>query len=163
MKWIIPALALSLTFTSCSDDSASSGGNYSKLTGYDWLIGKWEQKTDQGVIFETWIRVSDTEFAAASGRRTATGQDLVDETIRLVKRGDDVWYIPTVKDQNNGQPIPFKQTLNHADIYVFENPDHDFPSKIAYQHIAADKFIATISGEPQGHKLSLDLEFEKVK
>jgi len=127
-----------------------------------WLIGTWENKTSRGSIYETWSKTSNNEF---SGRSYAlTEKDtVVFETIRLVQEQDTLFYIPTVKKQNDNLPVRFTlKTLSDTRL-VFENPQHDFPQIISYTKITTDSLIAEISGMKNGQKRKQAFPMKRVK
>ncbi len=114
-----------------------------------WLTGTWENKTSRGSIYETWIKVTDTELSGKSYILKEKGT-VVFENIRLVQEQDVLYYIPTVKDQNKGLPVRFAaKTISETQL-AFENPEHDFPQTISYTRIGADSLVAEISGNKNG-------------
>jgi len=68
----------------------------------------------------------------------------------LMKENSDLFYVPKVKDQNNGQEVRFKGKIISQTQLVFENPEHDFPQMITYKKINADSLVAEISGTTNG-------------
>ena len=114
-----------------------------------WLIGTWENKTPRGTIYETWTKISTDEFSGES-YFLKDRDTIVFETIRLVQGQDGLFYIPIVKNQNDGLPVRFAlQTISDS-ILVFENAQHDFPQIISYTKISADSLVAEISGTKNG-------------
>ena len=65
-------------------------------------------------------------------------------------KGDDLFYIPTVKNQNNGEPVSFKLVSGKNGEFVFENKQHDFPQRIIYRNPNPDSLYARIEGYQQG-------------
>ncbi|GAA4465779.1 hypothetical protein GCM10023093_18540 [Nemorincola caseinilytica] len=131
------------------------------LKDLQWLNGWWQKVTPDGIVFEIWSAAGET-MAGKSG--FIKGKDtMLAETMVLEMRGADIYYIPTVKDQNNGQPVPFRLTTAAADSFVFENPEHDFPSKIVYRKTSETALIATISGKIQGKDQAESFELAKTQ
>lgn len=128
----------------------------------EWLLGTWENQTTRGTIFETWKKVSDTRYEAKSYviREKDT---MIFETITLKAVGNDIHYIPTVKNQNDGLPVIFKATTYTETEMIFENPEHDFPQMISYNHISSDSLVAKISGTRNGQERSLNFPMKKIK
>ena len=54
------------------------------------------------------------------------------ESIQLYADRKDIWYVPTVADQNDGAPVAFKMVSSTKQLIVFENLQHDFPQRIVY-------------------------------
>jgi len=36
------------------------------MIGTDWLLGKWEQKSNQGTMIETWEKLNDSTYNGQS-------------------------------------------------------------------------------------------------
>jgi len=114
-----------------------------------WLLGTWENKTSRGVIYENWRKISTQEYAGKSYK--LNGQDTVLlETVRLIQEGDNLFYIPTVSNQNGGLPVRFSLQEQSPSKLVFTNPDHDFPQFISYTCISQDSLVAEIYGSLNG-------------
>ncbi len=127
----------------------------------EWLIGTWENKTPKGSIYETWSKVSDQEYSGKS--YIVKEQDtMVFETIRLVQEEDELYYIPTVKNQNDDLPVRFMAKVISETQLVFENPQHDFPQVISYTKINADTLVAEISGTRNGQERKQTFPMKRV-
>ncbi|WP_310379261.1 DUF6265 family protein [Flavobacterium sp.] len=157
MKKIIAISVLILAFTSCNKSNKND-----KIKLSNWLIGKWENKSESGNLEETWTKVNDSTFQGLSFY--IKGKDTLHfESIVLQQNGEDLVYIPTVKGQNNDKPVPFKLTASTDKQLVFENPKHDYPQKIIYNQITNDSLVAEISGIQQGKPSSDKYPMKKVK
>lgn len=116
-----------------------------QLADASWLLGKWEQKTKKGTIYETWKSSSDSSYAGKS-YLLKEKDTVVLETVSLLQKDGTLFYIPTVTNQNNNMPVSFKVTFSSDNKLIFENPAHDFPQKITYTLISSDSLMAEISG-----------------
>lgn len=128
----------------------------------EWLIGTWENRTPRGKVYETWGKMNDNEFSGKS--YIVRGQDtIVFETIQLVEEQDGLFYIPTVKNQNDGLPVRFaNKTISETQL-IFENPEHDFPQIISYTKINADSLVAEISGTKNGQDRKQTFSMKRVR
>jgi len=72
------------------------------------------------------------------------------ENIQLVQKQEGLFYIPIVKNQNEGLPVRFASKIISETQLVFENPQHDFPQIISYTQINLDSLVAEISGTING-------------
>jgi len=131
-----------------------------KLEAANWLVGTWENKSDYGDMIEIWNKSNDSLYVGNS-YFIKQKDTLHSESIELKQKGDVVLYIPTVKGQNNDQPVTFQLTKQTPKQLVFENPTHDFPQKIVYQQITTDSLVATISGMQQGKASSESFSMKK--
>ncbi|MDJ1506615.1 DUF6265 family protein [Xanthocytophaga agilis] len=137
-----------------------------KQTNYinkvEWLIGTWENKTSKGSIYETWSKITDNELLGKS--YIVKGKDtIVFENVRLVQQQDELFYSPTVKDQNNGLPVRFAAKIISATQLVFENAHHDFPQIISYIKISTDSLVAEISGVSNGKERKQTFPMKRIK
>ena len=88
---------------------------------------------------------------------------IVFETIRLIREQDNLFYIPTVKNQNNNQPVRFALKAISDTAFVFENLKHDFPQVISYTKINTDSLVATTSGTKNGQERSETFPMKRLK
>ncbi len=123
--------------------------NYDQIEKASWLIGTWQNNSEEGNASEAWEKKNDSVYAGKS--YFIIGKDTVSsEAISLEQHGGHLFYIPTVKGQNSGQAIKFTLTSSTNAQLIFENPTHDFPQKISYTQINKDSLLAEISGMQQG-------------
>jgi len=127
-----------------------------------WLIGEWENNFEGGKMFESWILEVDSLMTGLS--YTIDNGDTVQyETVQLRQRGIDLFYIPIVNDQNEGEPVEFKLTIYTDSTLVFENPTHDFPQKISYLNYSGDSLLAEISGMFEGEPAAIKFPMKRIK
>ena len=143
MKKTALILILISTLTSCQKSK-----EVSKIVGSDWLLGKWENKSDEGNLLETWKKVNDSLFIGES-YFIKEKDTLHSEKIQLKQKGENLLYVSTIKGQNNNKPISFVHKPEIEKQLVFENPKSDYPKKIVYKKIAADRLLIEISGIQQ--------------
>jgi hypothetical protein len=110
-----------------------------KIKPFLWLTGTWEMKRSAGGSrLEIWTQTNN-ESLAGKGIRIEGADTFLLEKVELVSKNDGIWYIATVPDQNNSQPIEFKLVKSEGTVYTFENEKHDFPQRIIYRYQPADK------------------------
>ena len=125
---VITAIVLCL-LNSCS----------SPLATLSWLEGDWTMNTKKGdQRMEMW-KQTDKNILHGKGIKVTGKDTLLLESLELSYRDHNTWYIPTVPDQNDAKPVPFKMVSSTGHKVVFENPDHDFPQRILYQYHPAIK------------------------
>ena len=145
----ITSLVLTVTVISCQNETKAEQHQIEKAS---WLIGKWENKSDSGLLTESWKKENDSTYLGHS--YFIKGDTLHDEFVKLSEVGGNLVYSPVVKGQNDGKAIEFKMTSATATKLVFENPAHDFPKKIVYNKISDDSIVAEISGMQNGKMAS---------
>jgi len=84
-----------------------------ELSSLEWLIGTWE--VNNGTYYERWIKLNDNSFFGRTYQVYSNRDTAVTETIELIKKENEILYIPTVKTQNGNNPYPPLQNikLNH--------------------------------------------------
>lgn len=122
---------------------------YQQLKKAEWILGSWKGVLGKGVSAERWYKQDDSTFAGA-GAFIKGNVTLSQEHLQLTQTGDDIYYIATVKGQNNDAPIKFRMTTLTDRMMVVENAEHDFPQKITYTLYGGDSLMAEISGKVNG-------------
>nr|WP_294944991.1 DUF6265 family protein [uncultured Mucilaginibacter sp.] len=109
-----------------------------------WLIGKWVRTNPRAGTsgYEQWDRGSNTELKGFGARIKGTDTTITERTTLLFK-DNEIYYVADVKE--NEKPVYFKLTQISDTGFTCENPEHDFPKKIAYV-LDGNKLKATISG-----------------
>ncbi|MBP6558203.1 MAG: hypothetical protein KAX93_07445 [Flavobacterium sp.] len=146
MKIFITVVTV-LLLVSCQTKSEK---NFDKLAQMNWLIGQWENKTPDGYLTETWSKENDSTFSGQTYFIVNEKDTVHSESIVLTQLKEELIYRPTVKGQNNDEPVDFKLTTDVENIFTFENPKHDYPQKITYKKVNDKSLVATISGNQQG-------------
>lgn len=142
-------LFLSLSLVSCFKSKDKS-----KITAAPWLPGKWENRSTDGDLLETWTKINDSIYSGES--YFIKGKDtLHSEKIQLVQKGENLVYISNIKGQNDNKPVTFTQDIKIEKQLVFENSKNDYPKKVSYNPISKNGLIIEISGTQQG-KQSFD-------
>jgi Domain of unknown function (DUF6265) len=116
------------------------------------LEGTWKMVTKRGtIICEEWKKV-DNNYLQNRGYMIKGSDTIVTERVALTNTKEGILYTSTVEDQNNKQPIAFKMTKGEDSIYIFENPEHDFPKRIVYRFVTADSLHAFIDDGTEAGK-----------
>lgn len=152
---LLSAIALTLVFTSCQKKETTTTETtpapkvFAQLNKAGWLVGEWGNTSEEGVLTETWTAANDSTFDGKT--YFITGKDTAfTETIQLMEKNNELHYMPTISDQNEGKQVTFLMTSATENQLVFENKEHDFPQKITYNKITNDSIVAEISGMKEG-------------
>ncbi|NJO24997.1 MAG: hypothetical protein HC867_03165 [Bacteroidia bacterium] len=111
-------------------------------------------------MHEEW-KTSGNDIMKSRSYRVNNNDTVMMETAELLKKGEDIFYIPTVPNQNQGKPVEFKLTSAQNNEYIFENPEHDFPQRIIYNLKSATETEATIDGRINGQYRKMVYRFSK--
>ncbi len=150
------ALCTALLLGSCSNrQEGKDQGEAAAL--FRQLEGTW--KMDGATVFERWYQ-KDGRFLAEVFY--VDGQDtLITESILLEQKGGEVFYRATVTDQNRGEQVSFRMVDIDSTSVTFENPVHDFPTRITYEFTEPGKIKATVSGKE--HNSEKKIEFNYIR
>jgi hypothetical protein len=99
--------------------------------------------TKRGAICEEWKKMNKNHLQSR-GYMIKGSDTVVNERVALTKTAEGIFYTSTVEEQNNKQPVAFKITKAEKNLFVFENPQHDFPKRIVYHFINADSLHAFV-------------------
>jgi hypothetical protein len=125
--------------------SCQKSNKIDRLKSSNWLLGQWENKTDNGKLLEIWKKVNDSLYIGESFfiKRDDT---LHFEKIQLKQKGEKLCYISTIKGQNNDKSITFSHNIEVQNRLVFENSNNVYPRKIVYQRFSKAHLLIEISG-----------------
>ena len=134
---------------------------YEKLDSSSWLLGSWTDSSKMGKATETWHKENDSTYKAESFI-VSQKDTIFYEQVKLEQRNNDIYYIAKTKGQNDNEAVSFKLRSKNAEALIFENPQHDFPTKIAYTKIGSDSLYAEISGLAKGQERKVGFPFKKI-
>jgi hypothetical protein len=159
MQRVINALFISAVFIISVSCSVKPDRDIDKA---EWIIGLWEHKVADGYQYEEWIKINNCEFSGR-GYHVQNNDTTLFETVQLIQRQDSLFYIATVSNQNNKQPIPFLLKTATDTSLLFENREHDFPQTIKYSVFKTDSLQATICGEINGEEREIIIYMRRAK
>ena len=122
-----------------------------------WLQGCWELSEKGRTVEEQWMAPRGGSMIGQS--RTVKGDTLVQfEFVLIRERGEQLVY----HAHPSGQPsAEFVSTTASANGVVFENPDHDFPSRIGYER-RGSSLRAWIEGSTRGRPHKVEFPYRRV-
>ena len=123
--------------------------------------GTWQMKTKKGLICERWTKTNATELNSIGFKVIGT-DTTIEEKVRLIKKGNNIYYIPTVIGQNGGNEVLFRLTSTTNGEYIFTNPEHDFPQRVVYQFITADSLHAYVDGQYNDKFVKQDFHYKRI-
>ncbi len=128
----------------------------------NWLASSWKMETRTGVLYEIWHYVDDSTFQSRSYKIRLSGDTIPLEQVKLCFRDNQVFYIPTVRGQNNEEPVPFRITSITSHSFKAENKEHDFPQFIEYNLESALKLQAAVYGKENGKERREEFMFGRM-
>jgi hypothetical protein len=155
MKQFLSLLLISLLAACTSKDP---------FQRFDKFSGLWQAHDSETYLYEEWSKAKKNSMTMYGKTYTLNGSDsIVYERMELRQKGEDVFYIPTTRDQNNNQPVPFKLIFSNDSSFTFENRQHDFPQRIIYRFITNDSLVGRIEGTNRGEEMSQEFYYHRVK
>lgn len=134
---------------------------YSELEKANWFLGNWGNTSAEGELTESWKKENDSVYTSATYFVVGGKDTVFAETARLEETNGKLAYIVTVPSQNESKPVRFDMTSSTESQIVFENPQHDYPTKIVYTKTANDSLVAEISGMQKGKPASEKFAMKK--
>lgn len=142
------------------DKAATAKASLDAMKRLSWLIGSWKASIGGNAAYESWQIDSENRFKgmgfSISGKDTA-----ISEKLLIAATDSGLFYISDVS--HNPAPVYFKMTRQDSVTTVWENPKHDFPTRIIYRHPTADSLHARIEGLRKGKESGIDFVFQRVK
>jgi Domain of unknown function (DUF6265) len=130
---------------------------------FKWLLGDWATERNSGVMTESWKMVNDSSFEGKSYMTSKEGEQKVLEEMQLVYRKKGYHFISAVPGQNEEQPVSFAIKDFSDEHFLAENPAHDFPRRIKYEHMKQDSLHAWIDGGLSNADQRVDFYFSRKK
>ena len=152
MKWLFIIVLLIFNSTGILCDAQQDDKTDIKIQ-FGWLEGIYRFENIAEDTYEEWHMTGGT----LKGRsfKIKNGDTLVNEELEIFKGKDKfIYYIATVKNQNQGRPVYFKLISYEPQRFVFENLEHDFPERIIYIREGKDIRVTL-----QGKDVSRTVEF----
>ena len=161
MKKYVLFLCVAVVFFSCKNEEKQIDtliNTYQTIDKLQWLVGEWTNISEASQSYENWSKINDSTLFSHSF--TLVKKDTVfAEHVILQENGNNVLFTVTAYNQNDNKPVTFKMIPSKKDVFVFENPEHDFPSKISYSNPVTDSIHAWIEGEIKGETRKIDFRF----
>lgn len=138
-------LILILLFASSCNQSPGPKNQLAPTTlveDLNWMVGNWQVNNE--ALYEEWTRVE--RWLLGRSYKVVKGDTVILETMQITYREGELYYVPTVSDQNNGQPVLFHLINGSPRQIIFENEAHDFPQRVGYKKKGKNHIEAWIEG-----------------
>lgn len=134
-----------------------SAGAQAQIQRVAWLAGCWSLTDGERSVDEHWMAPRAGSMQGMS--RTVRGDKLVAyESVLLRARGEQLDY----EVQPSGQArTVFTSTVVTDTSVVFENLQHDFPQRVAYQR-DGERLLAWIEGPRSGQMRRIEYPYKRV-
>ena len=125
-----------------------------------WLAGCWASVGGEPGSGEQWMPPAGNSMFGVN-RTVANGETGAFEFMQI--RRTETGGIEFVAKPSGQKETVFRMTGMAAGEVVFENPDHDFPTKIVYRLAGGSRLEARIEGEAKGVLKAVRFAFDRVE
>ncbi len=151
----IPAAVLSASLLV----AGIAGAAPQDLASLSWLPGCWAQEGSEPGTIEQWMPLAGGTYLGMS-RTIRGGKTATFEFLQI--RHDANAQIVYVALPSGQQPTNFTAKSVSSTEVVFENLQHDFPQRIIYRSLSADRLSARIEGVRGGQLKGIDYPMKRV-
>ena len=133
------------------------------LSQFEFMLGDWGAEFPQGAFYESWTKESDTKFTGEA-YKVFGGDSSLSEilTLEVIYDGyhNGVYYIaqPVLQDTTY-----FQFVAGTNEDAEFQNPEHDFPQRIAYRKVSDDELFVIEDNLDQTTNKQLVFNFKRRK
>ena len=146
-QWLLPAVTLLLVPAPLPSRPAA----HPALTDLGWLEGTWRGRIGAR-DFETRYTGPEGGVVLSASKYSTNGKPAGFEFERFEEKGGHVVLTPYPDGKESPATFRLTDFDQKARRAVFENPKHDFPTKISYQRVADDSLTILVSGPGKGGK-----------
>ena len=134
--------------------ASAPGAAAEEMEDLGFLAGAWGK---DGHVVEYWLPPLRGLMVGVNREPAGDGMPFF-EYLRIEARADGIFYVASPK---GGGTTDFRLTELSGSRAVFENPEHDFPTKIIYSR-TGDRLRAEVGAERDGEWGSLVLDWSRV-
>lgn len=136
--------------------STSTALQAQELSAAGFLAGNWLETGAHGETQEMWTSPRGELMAAVNTARRGTRTSF--EFLRIERRDGKLVYLASPGGRMPPTAFPLKE--HGSGHLLFENPQHDFPSRIQYR-LDGDTLVARIEGTLGGKDRSMEWRFRR--
>ncbi len=123
-----------------------------------WMSGCWELTRNNRHIVEQWTAPEGGTLMGMS--RTVAGERTSEYEFLLIREGAaGLEYVAKPSGQTEAT---FTSVRVSGDEVVFENPAHDFPTRISYRRTGRDALVAATEGMRNGKPQRVEFAYSRA-
>lgn len=130
-----------------------SGGTAPTLAGLAFMAGCWRGPAGRGTTIEEYYTVPSDNLILGVSRYVEGGRVTGYEFTTIAQEDTAIVLTPRPSGQ---APVPFRLTRLDSTGATWENPAHDFPTRIEYRRGAGDSLAARIEGPGPGGRRTVE-------
>jgi len=120
-----------------------------------WLAGCWEVTRGTQHVTEQWMR-PEGESLIGMSRTTSEGRTVAYEFLLIREGSKGLEYVARPSGQAEAVFTAVRVTDREA---VFENPTHDFPTRITYRLQPDKSLLAVVEGRVSGQPRAIEFPY----
>jgi hypothetical protein len=134
---------------SCTRDFEHHGAR--ELRFMEWLVGRWRAEDSSGRIHYGRWSPPTGGIMLGYARSFRDDRNLGTEILRIEKRRDGITLTAHPEMQMPGTPFTLMdmRSARHGELR-FENPEHDFPTRIVYRRSGPDEMLVRVENDEEG-------------
>lgn len=113
------------------------------------------------LLRSSWHKENDSTYSAESFI-VSQKDTIFYEQVKLEQRNQEINLVVKTRGQKDNEAVSFKLRFANAEVLVFGNPRHDFPTQITYTKIGNDSLYAEVSGLAEGQERKIGFPFKKI-
>ncbi len=153
--WIVSAVA---GCSSSAVESLMGAEPRGPLADLAWLSGAWVSVDGDGTAEEVWTKPGGGTMLGLN-RTVIRGRAVSFEYLRIEETPQGIVYLASPGGRS--PPTPFALVRTGPKEAVFENPDHDFPTRIVYRR-RGNTLEGRIEGELEGKPMSREWTWRRT-
>ena len=133
---------------------------YGDLTSLQWLAGCWTQDGRDAGSVEQWTSPAGGTMLGMN--RTVSGnRTIAFEFMRIAVNEDNL--VEFISSPSGQETAHFKMLSVSENEVVFENPEHDFPTRIIYRLLSDGSLLGRIEGVDNGTPRTADFPMTRTE
>jgi hypothetical protein len=124
-----------------------------------WLAGCWASERGEAGSGEQWMApAGGTMFGVG---RTLRGGRTVEHEFMQIRAGADGKLVFIALPSRQRETSFALATIGEREV-AFENPQHDFPTRVSYRLQPDERLVARIEGQRDGKPRGIDFSFKRI-
>ena len=124
-----------------------------------WLAGCWQAEGGEPGSVEQWLHPAGGTMLGMS-RTVRGGETVAHEFLQIRRRADGALVF--IANPSGQAEATFALQDGQGDAAVFANPAHDFPQRVIYRRVGADRLAARIEGTQDGKDTGIDFPMRRA-
>jgi hypothetical protein len=124
-----------------------------------WLVGRWKLNNSNFEFYEEWkqkneMMIEGISYSLNNGKKEVSERLLIQQIYN---------YVSYIALPGNNVPTLFTLVSGENNKFIFENKEHDFPTRLIYEKIGINSLTARAEGYENGKFKELVFVYKKVE